>query len=264
MMRNVVGVDGSETALDAARWAAVDARLHRVPLRLVCAVPEAPPRVGREPLESRAPRPGWLERAVEAARAEEPGVELEQELRHGKPGEVLLDESSTARRLVVGTRGLNEFSGLQMALGSTAELVAMRSHCPVVVIPEGTGAAPAGTRPIVVGVDGSQVGEPALAEAYEAASLRGAPLVAVHVWSDVATDDLFAPGAADWGSIRSEQERILSERLAGWQAKYPDVPVRRVVARDRPVRFLVEHAADAQLLVVGSRGRGGMTGMLIG
>ena len=264
MMRNVAGVDGSETALDAVRWAAADARLHRVPLRLVCAVPEAPRRAGWEPLESRAPRPGWLERAVNAARAAEPDVELEQELRHGMPGEVLLDESRTARQVVVGTRGLNEFTGLEMALGSTAELVAMRSDCPVVVVPEGADVGPTGTRAVVVGVDGSRVGEPALAEAYEAASLRGAPLVAVHVWSDVATDDQFAAGAADWDSIRSEQELVLAERLAGWQAKYPDVAVRRVVARDRPVRYLVEHAAEAQLLVVGSRGRGGMTGMLIG
>lgn len=93
--------------------------------------------------------------------------------------------------------------------------------------------------------------------------MRGAPLVAVHVWSDVAVDEWFAPGAG-WEAIRVDEERVLAERLAGWEAKYPDVSVERVVARDRPVRFLVEHGARAQLIVVGSRGRGGITGMLIG
>ncbi|WP_406690231.1 universal stress protein [Saccharopolyspora sp. ID03-671] len=263
-MREVVGIDGSEPALEAARWAAVDARAHRRPLRLVCAVPRAPQlaEAGSEAIV--AERPGWLARAVTAARAAADGVEIEQELRHGSPGEVLLEESQRSQRLVVGARGLNEFTGVRLVLGSTAELVAMRSRCPVVVVPESAGRGRPRTGPIIVGVDGSKVGEPALAAAYEEASVRAAPLVAVHVWSDVATDGWFAAGSADWDLIRDDQERVLGERLAGWQEKYPDVAVERVVARDRPVRFLVEHGARAQLLVVGSRGRGGITGMLIG
>ncbi|RRO13970.1 universal stress protein [Saccharopolyspora rhizosphaerae] len=263
-MREVVGVDGSEPALEAVRWAAVDAWLHRRSLRLVCAVPQAPEPAGPGLDEIKAERPRWLSEAVTAARAAAKGMEFEQVLRHGMPGEVLLDESQEAERLVVGTRGLNEVTGVRLALGSTAELVAMRSRCPVVVVPDSAGREDARTGPVIVGVDGSRVGEPALGAAYEEASLRGAPLVAVHVWSDVATDEWFGPGSADWEAIRVDQERVLAERLAGWEAKYPDVSVERVVARDRPVRFLVEHGAGAQLIVVGSRGRGGITGMLIG
>lgn len=263
-MREAVGVDGSETALKAVRWAAADARLHRVPLRLVCAVPDAPEAVGRGLTEIRAERPGWLAQAVNAAHAAADGVELEQELRHGRPGQVLLDESRYARRLVVGARGLSEFTGVRLALGSTAELVAMRSHCPVVVVPDRAELEGSGTRPVIVGVDGSRIGESALEAAYAEASVRGVPLIAVHVWSDVAADEWFAPGSGGWEEIRADAERVLAERLAGWQEKYPDVSVERVVVRDRPVRFLVEHAAQAQLLVVGSRGRGGITGMLIG
>ncbi|RRO16939.1 universal stress protein [Saccharopolyspora rhizosphaerae] len=260
-MREVAGVDGSDSALEAVRWAAVDAEVHGRPLRLVCAVPRVPHLAGEGFDE--AERPRWLTEAVSTARAAAGGVEVEQELRHGTPGEVLLDESHEAQRLVVGGRGLNEFTGVRMALGSTAELVAMRSRCPVVVVPETAGHERVRTGTVVVGVDGSRVGEPALAAAFEEASLRGVPLVAVHVWSDVAVD-WFGSRSVDWDTVKGDEERVLAERLAGWEEQYPDVEVDRVVARDRPVRFLVECGERAQLLVVGSRGRGGMTGMLIG
>ena len=67
-----------------------------------------------------------------------------------------------------------------------------------------------------------------------------------------------------WGAVENCERELVAERMAGWQEKYPDVEVRRVVTRDRPVRCLLNHAVDAQLLVVGSRGRGGLSGMLLG
>ncbi len=121
--------------------------------------------------------------------------------------------------------------------------------------------------PVVVGVDGSPASESALAIAFDEASLRGADLVAVHTWIEFSSDSAYAYAhqfIVDWDVIETRERELLAERLAGWQERYPDVTVRRVVTRDRPVRCLLEHAADAQLLVVGSRGHSGLPGMLLG
>ena len=120
---------------------------------------------------------------------------------------------------------------------------------------------------MVVGVDGSPTSEPALAMAFEEAAIRGAELVAVHAWVEFASDTVYASARqffVDWDAIENREREMLAERLAGWREKYPDVTVRRVVMGGRPARCLVEQAADAQLLVVGSRGHGGFAGMLLG
>jgi len=119
----------------------------------------------------------------------------------------------------------------------------------------------------VVGVDGSPTSEAAIAMAFEEASLRNVDLVAVHAWTDFSSDYSYAYAhqfLMDWNRVETEEQELLAQRLAGWQEKYPDVMVHRAVTRDRPVHHLLEHAAQAQLLVVGSRGRGGFSGMLLG
>jgi len=68
----------------------------------------------------------------------------------------------------------------------------------------------------------------------------------------------------DWDVVAADEWEVLAERLAGWGEKFPDVEVRRLVTRDRPARALVEESGRAQLVVVGSRGRGGLGGMLLG
>ena len=115
--------------------------------------------------------------------------------------------------------------------------------------------------PVLVGIDGSSASELATAIAFEEASRRNVGLIALHAWSDVDVSEW--PGA-DWPATQSISDQVLAERLAGGQKQYPDVNVHRVVVRDQPARELVKRSEEAQLLVVGSRGRGGFAEMLVG
>jgi nucleotide-binding universal stress UspA family protein len=121
-------------------------------------------------------------------------------------------------------------------------------------------------RPVVVGVDGSELSDAALTFAFETAAARGVPLLAVHTWFDVNMAGAWAtlPGTIDWDWLQAEEEKRLNERITAWRDKFPQVEVRTRVVRERPYRALLEHAAGAQLIVVGSRGRGAFTGMGLG
>lgn len=115
--------------------------------------------------------------------------------------------------------------------------------------------------PIVLGVDGSPASERATALAFEEASWRKAELVVLHAWSDADWPEV-AP--IPWSAISDDAEEVLAERLVGWQEQYPDVVVRRLVVRDHPAQNLLVESESAQLVVVGSHGRGGFAGMLLG
>ncbi|BCJ35229.1 hypothetical protein Athai_27320 [Actinocatenispora thailandica] len=139
--------------------------------------------------------------------------------------------------------------------------VAAHAASPVVVVPprgEGDGHGP-----VVVGVDGSELSESAVAFAFEAASFRDAELVAVSAWQVPAGLDL-VPMQVNVDQFGDDQDRALAESLAGYQERYPDVRVRRQVSMGSAAQVLLEAAADAQLVVVGSRGRGGFKGLLLG
>ena len=264
----VVGVDGSASALQAARWAGDEAAHRHLPVRVVHAdaMPALsygagvrPPDGFSEVLETQGRQ--WLADAEAAIRSVHPGLEIHTDLTTGSPVTELLEASADARLVVLGSRGLGGFSG--MLTGSTVVAMVARGRCPVVVV-RGGGRE---NGPVVVGVDGSPANEPAVAAAFEEASSRGADLVAVHSWLSVSAGTAHTLGQqllSDFDGLEANERELLAERLAGWQEKYPDVAVRRVVARDHPVRCLLDHSADAQLLVIGSRGRGGFSGMLTG
>jgi nucleotide-binding universal stress UspA family protein len=276
----VVGIDGSPSATQAAVWAAGEAVARGSSVHLVYAyewaADEGP---GRVALRANARyRDVFLLYAQDsmreaAARVREavPGVELTEELAVGRPEQVLTEQSGRASMLVVGTRGLGGVSGL--LLGSVAVSLVSRAKCPVVVVrgdgrPAGAVGADAAVAvsadaPIVVGVDGSPMSEAALAYAYEAASVHGAPLVAVHAWHLSPEDSRLVP-YIDLDVVAAEEERLVAEQTAGWAEKYPDVTLRRVVVMGRPGHVLREQSAGARLLVVGARGRGGVAGLLLG
>lgn len=262
----VVGVDGSVGALHAVRWAAEEATLRRVPLCLVHSVPLSAIRHGGnfEALEDQGRR--YVTQAQDGVHQIYPEVTVDVEVPTGDPVPVLVDLSQHARLMAVGSRGLGKFSGI--LAGSTAVALARHGHCPLAVIhgpvPE---QAAARQGPVVVGVDGSPTSEAAIALAFEEASLRNLDLVAVHTWIDFSSDYSYAYArqfVTDWEEIETEERELLAQRLAGWQEKYPDVTVKRVVTLDRPVRHLLKQASDAQLLVVGSRGRSAISGTLLG
>jgi nucleotide-binding universal stress UspA family protein len=161
--------------------------------------------------------------------------------------------------VVIGTRGAGTFGP---RLGSVTTGLVHHARCPVAVIHDDDQPLPYPSQaPVLVGIDGSPASELATAIAFDEASRRHVDLIALHAWSD--TGVLEFPGV-DWHTMQSSEDEVLAERLAGWRENYPDVTVRRVVVCDRPARQLVEHSASAQLVVVGSHGRGGFAGMLLG
>jgi nucleotide-binding universal stress UspA family protein len=264
----VVGIDGSGSAEHAAVWAADEAVRRGTGVRLV-SVAHLPP----SGYQVAAPVPAeMIEDITEQSRQALARAATAIENRHAEVGvdiavvtaspvPALIEESKQATLMVLGSRGLGGFTG--MLVGSTAVALVAHGHCAVAVVRGELAAA----GPVVVGLDGSPTSEAAVGLAFEEAALRGAELVAVHTWTEYATDVSYATGrqfVLDWDGIEQREVALLAEQLAGWQAKYSDVTVRQVVTRDRPVRCLLAESAGAQLLVVGSRGRGGFSGMLLG
>ncbi|MFC0432007.1 universal stress protein [Kutzneria buriramensis] len=265
----VAGVDGSESALDAVRWAADEAARRRMSLRLVHAVEVSTIAYGgafglpKDFFEAlRQSGRAYLDAAVSAVGKLHPDLTVTTELIDGSPIPVLVDASEHAAMIALGSRGLGGFTGI--LTGSTAIATIARAHCPVVVV-RGDRPDPAG--PVVVGVDGSPTSESALAWAYEEASFRGVELVAVHGWTEFASENSYAFArqfVVDWDVVETRQDEQLAERLAGYGEKFPDVTVRRIVEGGRARQLLLDHARGAQLVVVGSRGRGELGGLLLG
>ncbi|MGV0872014.1 universal stress protein [Mycolicibacterium sp. XJ879] len=269
----VVGADGSPSSMAAVEWAARDAELRNVPLKVVHVVA---PLVTTE---------GWTEAsddyarlqqdqarqiiehahkvAVEAASSDR-AAQVSTEVSYAPVVPTLLELSKRTDMIVVGCRGQGAVS--RALMGSVSSGVAHHAYCPVAVVHDEVPLTERSQAPVVVGIDGSPTSELATQIAFDAASRRGVELVALHAWSDMGPLG-FPPmdwAPIEWRNIKDHEEEVLAERLAGWQERYPDVGVRRVVVCDRPAPRLLEQADNAQLVVLGSHGRGGFTGMLLG
>ena len=265
----LVGVDGSPAAKYAVDWAAREAAMRNVRLTIVHAV--RPIGIPQPPLASSVAFARWqveqgqafLDKAVEIARSttrDGGPTQIESELLFAPVVPTLVDLSKEAQMVVVGSRGRGPFA--RSLLGSVSSSLIRHAHCPVAVIHDEDPLMPhPAEAPVLVGIDGSPVSELATAIAFQEASLRGVELIAMHVWSDVDVNDF---PAIDWPAMKPAAEEILAERLAGWRERYPDVTVRRVVECDHPTYHLVKQSESAQLVVVGSHGRGGFAGMLLG
>ncbi|MBC6461773.1 universal stress protein [Actinomadura sp. HBU206391] len=266
MRRIVVGVDGSEHSLLAVDWAAGEASRRGESLRIVHAIapwlfdPQVDAKVGavREWLMDGGRE--VLDSATDRAIARAPGLPVSAEMVSGGPARALVNEAKDAAMLVVGGHGAGELTGL--LLGSVALQVTSHAPCPVVVVGRPEPAA----GEIAVGVDGSPNCAAAIEFAFGEAGLRGSRLRAVLAWSHPASlgpADM-QPLVYDAEIVAAEEERVLAESLAGLRSKFPGVEVVNEVVKARPIRALAHASAGADLLVVGTRGRGGFTGLVLG
>ncbi|MBB1159491.1 MULTISPECIES: universal stress protein [Amycolatopsis] len=250
----LVGIDESETSLTPVRWAAAEAKRRDCRLELFHAgigeTVDVPAKVAERKAREvfgRAHR--WLSRAAEVAEDAAPGVRTQLVARVGFAADLLIELSRSVSLVVLGSHGLGGLRGA--AIGSVALRVAASASCPVVVV-RGR-AAPGGA--VVVGVDGADGAEHVLEFAFDAAASRQAPLVAVRAWHAALVDE---PGRAD------AEERALRERIGAWAEKYPAVETRALAVRDRSAARALMTVEGAQLVVIGSRGRGPVAGGLLG
>lgn len=263
----VVGVDGSASSESALAWAVNEARRTRTPLHVVHALENEVVLSDKHPLGTKeAPASGdpILATAMDTVRATAPEVRATPHSVTGFAPTTLIAASTFAGTVVIGSHGHHSLP--TTLLGSVSQQVAIHSSCPVVVVRENSKRGEAGSGHVVVGVDGSEASEPALGYAFAYAASTGSTLAAVHTWwwEPLEGVSLGEPWIGDWTQIASQEATLVAEILAGWSQKYPEVPVRRHVVRGDPVVELLEESDGASLLVVGSRGRGGFVGLLLG
>ena len=266
----VVGIDDSPAARVAMQWAARDAELRNIPLTLVHAVSPDVSTWLKTPLPAGVLR--WQQ--DHGRRLVDEGLKLVEEVaeRSGPAGvnteivasaavPTLIKLSKDAELVVAGSHGSGRWPGRR--LGSVSSGLLRHAHCPVAIVHEEDPSTPSPPvhAPVLVGIDGSAASESATAIAFDEASRRQVELTALHAWSDLDVSEW--PGI-DWPATQSMAEEVLAERLAGRQDQYPDVRVTRTVVQAQPARQIVQQSENSQLVVVGSRGRGGFAGMLVG
>jgi nucleotide-binding universal stress UspA family protein len=270
----VVGVDGSPSSSVAVRWAVSEAVIRHAGLTVVHIVPSMPVAastlawpVGQLPEEVLEIQESDGRRIVaEAVKLAEESVSaavrpvINGELFFGGIVPTFADLSKDAALTVVGCRGRTGHRRRQ--LGSVSNGLIHHGHGPVAVVHgEQPPTSESALLPVLVGIDGSRASELATEIAFDEASLRTVDLVALHVWCDA---DVPSVRSLETSAQRSGAEQVLSERLAGWHERYPEVVVHRLVKSDHPAQQLLDESARAQLVVVGSHGRGGFAGMLLG
>lgn len=264
----VVGIDGSSGAQTALDVATDEASRLAKPLKIVHA--HAFPAIYAAPLlipdasvehDLRSQAEDLLRDAAQRATNRHPHLVVTTELVGDAPAPALIAASEDASILVLGSRGLGGFKGL--IVGSVTVQVGAHAACPVLVVPAASSKI---VGPVVVGIDGSNSSKLALQRAYAHAQERAANLVVVHAWNATQADVPWDPIGIgyDVEEVKRAKERVMSEALAEWHDAYPNVVVEPRIVRDHPATALLDEARPESLLVVGSRGRGGFRGLLLG
>jgi nucleotide-binding universal stress UspA family protein len=281
MSRTVtVGLDGSDQSLAAAEWAAREAAMRDLPLRLVNVWEPVPEPMGKAPLLGADAQHEWRDKvpreAADGIRLRHPGVEVIVEQVSGRATDVLAEEAKGAELLVLGSRGLGGIGGF--LLGSVGQSVVAHAAVPVVLVRAGEQAAdehvrdPAGIpsaatpyRPVVLGLDLDRPDDTLIGFAFDAAARCGAALKVVHGWNP--------PPYAAYG-LRADREldaelgrraaAALTEVLRPWTRKVPSVEVVEESRPGKPAHHLVDASREASLVVVGRRVRRSPLGAHIG
>ena len=261
----VVGTAGAGSGDQAVEWAAREAQFRRLPLSIVHVL-EWNQDEAREAGGSSYVERVWSSStamtfaATRHAQDIAPGVDVTADTLVGHPGERLLELGHAATLIVLGYRGGGGFAGLR--LGSVGQRVATHAACPVAIV-RGT---PRANGPIVAGVDDSPAADHVLDAAFAAAATRAASLIVVRsyapsmqLWvasvrpADIATPDQDAAARA-----------AVEEQLAPWRGKFPEVPAEIRLTHQAIAPALAHATAEAQLVIVGSHGRGAIRGTLLG
>ncbi|HEY6744197.1 MAG TPA: universal stress protein [Mycobacteriales bacterium] len=264
----LVGVDESDCSQVALAWAAADAAARRAPLTIATVVDL--PRLADIPLSTEvvdtAQRSAQrrLDAAVARAREGAGGVPVQSRVLTGDPAAELVRLATGAEEVVVGSHGTGRLG--RLLIGAVGSRVAEHAPCPAVVVR----GRPAGG-PVVVGIDSSPDSEAALEYGFTYADRHGLPLVALHVYTPGAVIYPVMPFPAppypveeELARIRAEAVRTAEQGVGTWMEKYPEVDSRTDVAEGGAAQKLVEASRTASLLVVGTRGHGGLAGMLLG
>ncbi|HET8614251.1 MAG TPA: universal stress protein [Actinomycetales bacterium] len=263
----VVGVDGSAAAGAALDWAVEEAAREGRPLHLVSAY--SLPMTGATPMtvpievDLAKSTQEVVDEAAARVREQAPSVQVTTTVRMANASVAILDAAQEAGTVVIGSRGHRPLRGA--FLGSTALQVATHAPCPTVVVRD-LGARPvASPRRVVVGTDGSATSQAAIAYAFAEADARGCELTVVHAWwVDLSGGRLIDVPASTKQEMEERQHIMLAEDVAGFAEQYPDVVVHPVVVQDEPGAAIARLSVGAELVVVGSRGRGGFRSLLLG
>jgi nucleotide-binding universal stress UspA family protein len=259
----VAGTDGSEESLAAVQWAAVEAVARRVPLCVVHVLEHHTGPAARAQLLRHEPHHrGWvwhdlrhgassaLARASRRAKDAAPGVDLRAAAVSGHADQVLTAITDQAALLAIGTRGTGGFPGPRV--GSVALCLASWARCPVVFTAAGSRPV---VREIVVGTDDSDEATAALEFGFGEADVRGARLTAWYAWEHAEAGRL--DGYHDWvlsvDPVDKRAAALLSEQVAPWRRKHPDVIVTENPVRGHAGRVLVFASQSSDLIVVGGR-----------
>lgn len=258
----VVGINGSAGSEAALTWALQRAAQQKASVLCVHAVDDrwmAPDFQYHELIRDAGME--LLEKAKASAAGQAPDVDVDVELRHGSPGSALREASEEASLVVVGAHDRHWLDG--GPLSDRALQVVSASDCPVAVIP---GSPSSGNRGVVVGVDGSEESLQAVAFAAAEADRAGDELTVVLAFRSPARwleHQLPKSGLAE--TIVEEDRVVLAESVAGLHDKYPDLVVNQRLETDTdPAKALVDLGGEARMLVIGSRGRGGFSRLVLG
>ncbi|MEV5732777.1 universal stress protein [Streptomyces sp. NPDC052292] len=275
-----VGVDDSPESRAAAEWAAREALLRGLPLKIMYISEPTPRLVARTPLLDPDTYREWAEQvtreSADGIRLRHPGIEVITERLTGTPADVLCEAAGFAELLVLGSRGLGGLEGFMV--GSVSLGVVARAERPVVLVRAGEQAAdehrmdPAGVpsaaapfRPVVLGLDLDQADDTLMEFAFDAAARRKAALRVVHAWPEPpASFYRFAGSPEPHDSLERGQAAFLSKVLQPWRQKFPDVEVIEASRCGSAAQVLVNASRDASLAVVGRRIRTKPFGARIG